>query len=56
MLVPALTNGRDPDPRMSRDMTLDHLISGRIKLDQTNDGFAALKSGAPVRQLLEFAA
>jgi hypothetical protein len=26
------------------------LISGRIKLDQINEGFAALKSGAPVRQ------
>ena len=32
------------------------LISGRIKLEQINDGFAALKSGAPVRQLIDFAA
>ena len=36
-------------------LKLDHLISGRIKLDQINDGFAALKSGAPVRQLIDFA-
>jgi Zn-dependent alcohol dehydrogenase len=26
-----------------------------LKLEQINDGFAALKSGAPVRQLIEFA-
>src|SRR5580700_4522186 len=37
-------------------LKLDHLISGRITLDQINDGFAALKSGAPVRQLIDFAA
>jgi S-(hydroxymethyl)glutathione dehydrogenase/alcohol dehydrogenase len=37
-------------------LKLDHLISGRIGLDQINDGFAALKSGAPVRQLIDFAA
>src|SRR3984893_9556041 len=37
-------------------LKLDHLISGRIKLEQINDGFAALKSGAPVRQLIDFAA
>jgi S-(hydroxymethyl)glutathione dehydrogenase/alcohol dehydrogenase len=37
-------------------LKLDHLISGRIKLNQINDGFAALKSGAPVRQLIDFAA
>ena len=37
-------------------LKLDHLISGRLKLDQINDGFAALKSGAPVRQLIDFAA
>src|ERR1700730_7351471 len=29
---------------------------GRIKLEQINDGFAALKSGAPVRQVIQFAA
>ena len=37
-------------------LKLDHLISGRIKLNQINEGFAALKSGAPVRQLIDFAA
>jgi S-(hydroxymethyl)glutathione dehydrogenase/alcohol dehydrogenase len=37
-------------------LKLDHLISGRLKLDQINDGFAALKSGAPVRQVIDFAA
>ncbi len=37
-------------------LKLDHLISGRITLEQINDGFAALKSGAPVRQLIDFAA
>ncbi len=36
-------------------LKLDHLISGRIKLEEINDGFAELKSGAPVRQLIEFA-
>jgi S-(hydroxymethyl)glutathione dehydrogenase / alcohol dehydrogenase len=37
-------------------LKLDHLISGRLKLAEINDGFAALKSGAPVRQLIDFAA
>jgi S-(hydroxymethyl)glutathione dehydrogenase/alcohol dehydrogenase len=37
-------------------LKLDHLISGRIKLAEINEGFAKLKSGAPVRQLIEFAA
>jgi S-(hydroxymethyl)glutathione dehydrogenase/alcohol dehydrogenase len=37
-------------------LKLDHLISGRLKLDQINEGFAALKSGAPVRQVIDFAA
>jgi S-(hydroxymethyl)glutathione dehydrogenase/alcohol dehydrogenase len=37
-------------------LKLDHLISGRLKLEQVNEGFAALKSGAPVRQLIDFAA
>ncbi len=35
-------------------LKLDHLISGRIKLNQINEGFAHLKSGAPVRQLIDF--
>ena len=37
-------------------LKLDHLISGRLQLDQINEGFARLKSGAPVRQLIDFAA
>ncbi len=37
-------------------LKLDHLISGRLKLEQINEGFAALKSGAPVRQLIDFGA
>ena len=35
---------------------LDHLISGKIKLNQINEGFAALKSAQPVRQLIDYAA
>jgi S-(hydroxymethyl)glutathione dehydrogenase/alcohol dehydrogenase len=35
-------------------LKLDHLISGRIKLGEINEGFAKLKSGAPVRQLIDF--
>ena len=37
-------------------LKLDHLISGHITLDQINDGFAQLKSGAPVRNLINFGA
>jgi len=37
-------------------LKLDHLISGRIKLAEINEGFAKLKSGAPVRQVIDFAA
>jgi S-(hydroxymethyl)glutathione dehydrogenase/alcohol dehydrogenase len=37
-------------------LKLDHLISGRIKLGEINDGFTRLKSGAPVRQVIDFAA
>ena len=36
-------------------LKLDHLISGKLKLEQINEGFAAMKSGAPVRQLIDFA-
>ena len=32
------------------------LITGRIRLDQINEGFAALKSARPVRQLIDYAA
>jgi len=35
-------------------LKLDHLISGHIKLDEINEGFAMLKSGAPVRNLINF--
>ena len=37
-------------------LKLDHLISGHIKLDEINEGFAMLKSGAPVRNLINFGA
>ena len=36
-------------------LKLDHLISGRLKLSEINEGFVALKSGAPMRQLIDFA-
>ena len=35
-------------------LKLDHLISGQITLPQINEGFAMLKSGAPVRNLINF--
>jgi S-(hydroxymethyl)glutathione dehydrogenase/alcohol dehydrogenase len=35
-------------------LKLDHLISGTLKLEQINEGFANLKSGAPVRQLIDY--
>ena len=35
-------------------LKLDHLLSGRIRLEEINEGFARLKSGAPVRQLIDF--
>jgi S-(hydroxymethyl)glutathione dehydrogenase / alcohol dehydrogenase len=35
-------------------LKLDHLISGHLKLEQINEGFAKLKSGAPVRNLIDF--
>jgi S-(hydroxymethyl)glutathione dehydrogenase / alcohol dehydrogenase len=37
-------------------LKLDMLISGRIGLREINEGFARLKSGAPVRQLIDFGA
>ncbi len=37
-------------------LKLDHLISGTLKLDEINEGFARLKSGAPVRQLIDYGA
>jgi S-(hydroxymethyl)glutathione dehydrogenase/alcohol dehydrogenase len=35
-------------------LKLDHLVSGHIRLDQINEGFAMLKTGAPVRNLINF--
>src|SRR5580698_9895763 len=35
-------------------LKLDTLISGKIKLDAINEGFDMLKSGAPVRNLIDF--
>lgn len=35
-------------------LRLDHLVSGYIKLEQINEGYAALKSGAPVRNIIRF--
>jgi len=40
---------------MQGKLHLDHLISGHMKLDQINDGFAALRSGAAVRSVIDFA-
>ena len=37
-------------------LKLDHMISGHIKLDEINEGFAKMKTGAPVRQLIDFVA
>ena len=35
-------------------LKLDSMITGHIKLDQINEGFAAMKTGAPVRNLIKF--
>jgi S-(hydroxymethyl)glutathione dehydrogenase / alcohol dehydrogenase len=35
-------------------LKLEHLISGKIKLEEINAGFAALKSAQPVRQLIDY--
>ena len=37
-------------------LKLDHLISGQLKLEQINEGFAALRAGTAVRNLIKFAA
>jgi S-(hydroxymethyl)glutathione dehydrogenase/alcohol dehydrogenase len=37
-------------------LKLDYLISGRLKLGEINEAFAALKSAVAVRQLIDFAA
>jgi S-(hydroxymethyl)glutathione dehydrogenase / alcohol dehydrogenase len=33
---------------------LDHLISGQLQLEQINDGFAALRAGTAVRNVIMF--
>jgi S-(hydroxymethyl)glutathione dehydrogenase / alcohol dehydrogenase len=35
-------------------LKLDTLLSGQVKLNEINEGFAMLKSGAPVRNLINF--
>jgi S-(hydroxymethyl)glutathione dehydrogenase/alcohol dehydrogenase len=35
-------------------LKLDSMITGHIKLDQINEGFAAMKTGTPVRNLIKF--
>src|SRR3978361_999926 len=35
-------------------LKLDTLISGQVKLEEINEGFAMLKSGSPVRNLINF--
>jgi S-(hydroxymethyl)glutathione dehydrogenase / alcohol dehydrogenase len=35
-------------------LKIDTMITGHIKLDQINEGFAAMKTGAPVRNLIKF--
>jgi S-(hydroxymethyl)glutathione dehydrogenase/alcohol dehydrogenase len=35
-------------------LKLDHLLSGRIQLGDINAGFARLKTGAPIRQVIDF--
>jgi S-(hydroxymethyl)glutathione dehydrogenase / alcohol dehydrogenase len=37
-------------------LKLDHLISRHIKLDEINEGYAKLKSGDVLRQLIDFSA
>ncbi|MGA8194912.1 MAG: Zn-dependent alcohol dehydrogenase [Acetobacteraceae bacterium] len=37
-------------------LKLDHMISGHIKLAEINEGFAQMKSGTMVRQLIDFSA
>jgi S-(hydroxymethyl)glutathione dehydrogenase/alcohol dehydrogenase len=37
-------------------LKLDHMISGQIKLAEINQGFATMKQGALVRQLIDFSA
>ncbi len=41
---------------MQGRLQLDHLISSRIKLEDINAAFDNLRTGAPVRQIIDFAA
>jgi S-(hydroxymethyl)glutathione dehydrogenase/alcohol dehydrogenase len=37
-------------------LKLDHMVSGHIKLNEINEGFARMKEGTLVRQLIDFSA
>jgi S-(hydroxymethyl)glutathione dehydrogenase/alcohol dehydrogenase len=37
-------------------LKLDHMISGHIRLAEINEGFAQMKQGTMVRQLIDFSA
>ena len=37
-------------------LKLDHMVSGHIKLDEINEGFAQMKQGTMVRKLIDFSA
>jgi len=39
---------------MQGKLDLDHMISGRLKLEQINEGFATMKTGTVVRQVIAF--
>jgi S-(hydroxymethyl)glutathione dehydrogenase / alcohol dehydrogenase len=39
---------------MKGHLKLDHLISSHVKLGEINDGYAKLKSGDVLRQLIDF--
>ena len=41
---------------MQGKLKLDHMISGHIKLAEINEGFAQMKQGTLVRQLIDFSA
>jgi len=45
----------DPDPRdLQGRLDLDHLISNSLPLAAINEGFARMRGGAPVRQIIDF--
>ena len=39
--------------RKKGKLTLDHLISSHFKLDEINEGYAKLKDGGVLRQLID---